>query len=36
MEHDRWRIQIVVDDRRRAELTRDYLDSDGLTVDIEA
>ena len=31
-----WRILIVEDDRRLAELTREYLEGNGLKVDIEA
>ncbi|MFV3017141.1 DNA-binding response regulator, partial [Pseudomonas sp. KHB2.9] len=30
MEHEAWQILIVEDDERLAELTRDYLESNGL------
>ena len=36
MEQEAWRILIVEDDRRLAELTREYLEGNGLKVDIEA
>ncbi len=36
MEQHIWHILIVEDDQRLAELTRDYLQSNGLTVSIEA
>ena len=36
MEQGAWRILIVEDDRRLAELTREYLEGNGLKVDIEA
>ncbi len=36
MEQDSWRILIVEDDQRLAELTRDYLQGNGLVVSIEA
>ncbi|MBU3057155.1 response regulator [Pseudomonas indica] len=36
MEHEGWQILIVEDDRRLAELTREYLESNGLKVAIEA
>src|SRR5690606_6595729 len=36
MEQDCWRILIVEDDLRLAELTRDYLVAHGLRVDIES
>ena len=36
MEQEAWRILIVGDDRRLAELTREYLEGNGLKVDIEA
>ncbi|MEX5560290.1 response regulator [Pseudomonas rhodesiae] len=35
MEHDAWHILIVEDDERLAELTRDYLQSNGLRVAVE-
>ncbi|MET1081138.1 MAG: winged helix-turn-helix domain-containing protein [Pseudomonas sp.] len=36
MEHEAWHILIVEDDLRLAELTRDYLEGNGLRVAIEA
>ncbi|HAQ26085.1 MAG TPA: DNA-binding response regulator, partial [Pseudomonas sp.] len=36
MEQGAWRILIVEDDQRLAELTREYLESNGLQVSIEA
>ena len=36
MEHEAWQILIVEDDERLAELTRDYLESNGLRVSVES
>ena len=36
MEQEAWQILIVEDDQRLAELTRDYLEANGLRVSIEA
>ncbi|WP_454255625.1 response regulator [Pseudomonas sp. Marseille-Q8238] len=36
MEQEAWQILIVEDDQRLAELTREYLESNGLKVDIES
>ncbi|WP_421681912.1 response regulator [Stutzerimonas urumqiensis] len=36
MEHEVWKILIVEDDRRLAELTREYLEGNGFAVSIEA
>ncbi|WP_447592425.1 response regulator [Aquipseudomonas campi] len=36
MEQEAWQILIVEDDQRLAELTREYLESNGLRVDIES
>lgn len=35
MEHEAWQVLIVEDDQRLAELTRDYLESNGLRVSVE-
>ncbi|WP_017475851.1 response regulator [Pseudomonas sp. PAMC 26793] len=35
MEHEAWQVLIVEDDERLAELTRDYLESNGLRVSVE-
>ncbi|WP_152980226.1 response regulator, partial [Pseudomonas mediterranea] len=35
MEQEAWQLLIVEDDQRLAELTRDYLESNGLRVAIE-
>ena len=36
MEQESWRILIVEDDQRLAELTREYLEGNGLKVAIES
>ncbi|MGH8354759.1 MAG: response regulator, partial [Pseudomonas sp.] len=36
MEQEAWQILIVEDDQRLAELTREYLESNGLRVAIES
>lgn len=36
MEQEAWQILIVEDDERLAELTRDYLESNGLRVSVES
>lgn len=36
MEHEVWKILIVEDDQRLAELTREYLEGNGFAVSIEA
>ena len=35
MEHEAWQVLIVEDDQRLAELTRDYLEGNGLRVSVE-
>ncbi|MGH8375810.1 MAG: DNA-binding response regulator, partial [Pseudomonas sp.] len=35
MEQEAWQVLIVEDDQRLAELTRDYLEANGLRVSIE-
>jgi len=35
VEHEAWQVLIVEDDERLAELTRDYLESNGLRVSVE-
>ena len=35
MEQEAWQILIVEDDERLAELTREYLESNGLRVSVE-